>query len=99
MRRRIPKFKAVLSEGESYEMMLKIPELKEIVLEETLFAIKEGVDKKKKSTLLFELVDLNYYIELKKDNWKLSLENVLEFYVEREDYDKCVECRDLINKL
>jgi len=99
MRRRIPKFKAVLSEGESYEMMLKIPELKEIVLEETLFAIKEGVDKKKKSTLLFELVDLNYYIELKKDNWKSSLENVLEFYVEQEDYDKCVECRDLINKL
>jgi hypothetical protein len=99
MRRKIPKFKAVLSEGESYDMMLKIPGLKEVVIEETLFAIKEGINKKKKSTLLFELVDLNYYIELKKDNWRLSLENVLEFYVEREDYDKCVECRDLINKL
>lgn len=99
MGRKIPKFKAVLSEGESYEMILKIPELREVVIEETLFAIKEGINKKKKSTLLFELVDLNYYIELKKDNWRSSLENVLEFYVEREDYDKCVECRDLINKL
>lgn len=99
MRRRIPKFKAVLSEGESYDMMLKIPGLKEVVIEETLFAIKEGINKKKKSTLLFELVDLNYYIELKKDNWKSSLENVLEYYIEREDYDKCVECRDLMNKL
>jgi protein-arginine kinase activator protein McsA len=40
-----------------------------------------------------------YYIELKKDQWKISLEKALEYYVEKEEYDRCIECRDLINKL
>ena len=38
-------------------------------------------------------------VELEKNNWKPSLENALEYYIEREEYDKCVECRDLINQL
>lgn len=99
MKRKIPVFKVVASEGESYDKMLEIPELKDIVLEETLFAIKEGVSKKKKSILLFEVADSNYYIELEKDKWKPSLETVLKYYTEREEYDMCIECRDLINKL
>jgi hypothetical protein len=99
MKRKIPVFKVVASEGESYDRMLEIPELKDIVIEETLFAIKEGIDKRKKSILLFEIADSNYYIELEKDKWKLSLENVLDYYTEKEEYDMCIECRDLINKL
>jgi hypothetical protein len=99
MKRKIPVFKVITSEGESYDRMLEIPELKDIVIEETLFAIKEGIDKRKKSILLFEIADSNYYIELEKDKWKLSLENVLDYYTEKEEYDMCIECRDLINKL
>lgn len=99
MKRKIPVFKVVASEGESYDKMLEVPEIRDIVLEETLFAIKEGINKKKKSISLFEVADSNYYIELEKDKWKSSLETVLNYYAEREEYDMCIECRDLMNKL
>ena len=99
MKRKIPVFKINAKSGASFRLLTEIPELKNIVIEETLVAIKEGIKMNKKSIPLFEIAGSNCYVELKKDNWKSSLENVSEYYLEREDYDKCIECRDLIYKL
>lgn len=99
MRRKIPIFKVRMAPGASYEAMTRSPEIIQIVIDETVLAIKEGINKKKKSISLFEVADSEYYIELKKDNWKLSLEKALNYYLEREEYNKCAECRDLINQL
>ena len=99
MRRKIPVFRVSLPAGASYSILTKTPEIQQIVIEETIIAIKEGIDKKKNSISLFEVANSEYYIELVKDKWKPSLEHLLEYYLEREEYDKCIECRDLINKL
>jgi len=99
MRRKIPTFRVNLGPGTSYDMLTEVPEVIQVVLDETVFAIKEGIAKKKKSIPLFAVAGSEYYIELKKDQWKTSLEKALEYYVEREEYDRCIECRDLINKL
>ena len=99
MRRTIPVFRVYLPEGMSYDILAETPAIKQIVINETINAIKYGIDKKKKSISLFELADSEYYIELIKDKWKSSLEHALEYYIEKEEYDKCIECRDLINKL
>jgi len=99
MRRKIPVFRVHLPEGMSYSILTETPEIKQIVIDETINAIKDGISKNKKSISLFEVADSEYYIELSKDKWKLSLEHLLEYYVEKEEYDKCIECRDLINKL
>ena len=99
MRRKIPIFRVSLPPGVSYKAIAEIPEIIEVVLDETVFAIKEGIAKNKKSISLFEVANSEYYIELKKDKWKSSLEKALNYYIEREEYNKCVECRDLINQL
>ena len=99
MRRKIPIFSVNLPPGMSYKAITEIPEIVEVVLDETVFAIKEGIAKNKKSISLFKVANSEYYIELKKDKWKSSLEKALNYYIEREEYDKCVECRDLINQL
>lgn len=99
MKRKIPVFRVQLSPGTSYHMLTKVPEVVQVVIDETVFAIKEGINKNKKSTNLFEVANSDYYIELKKEQWKPSLEKALEYYIEREEYTKCAECRDLINKL
>ncbi len=39
------------------------------------------------------------YSELEKDKWQTSLETAIEYYAEKEEYDKCIECRDLITKI
>lgn len=99
MRRKIPVFRVQLSPGASYHMLTKVPEVVRVVIDETVFAIKEGLNKNKKSINLFEVANSDYYIELKKEKWKPSLEKALKYYIEKEEYTKCAECRDLINKL
>lgn len=97
--RRIPKFRVNLGPGASYDMLREVPEVIQVVIDETVVAIKEGIAKKKKSINLFEVTNSEYYIELKKEQWKSSLEKALEYYLEKEEYERCAECRDLINKL
>jgi len=99
MRRKVPVFRVNAKPGASYDKLTEVPGLKEVIIEETVIAIKDGIKKKKKSTPIFEIAGSDYYLELEKDKWKSSLENALVYYVEHEDYNKCIECRDLINQL
>ena len=99
MKRKVPVFRVNAKPGASYDVLAKVPGLKQVVIEETVLAIREGIRKKKKSIPLFEIAGSNCYLEIEKDKWKPSLESALEYYIEHEDYDKCIECRDLINQL
>jgi len=99
MRRKIPLFKVNMGPGGEYSQLTEIQEVRDAVMEETIYAIKDGIEKKKASISLFEVANSDYYIELSKENWKPALEHLIEFYAEKEDYDKCAEARDLINKL
>lgn len=97
--RKIPLFRVNAGPGTDYLQLTKIPEVRTAVLNESLVAIKEGISKNKKSISLFEIANSNYYIELDKTKWKSTLENLLEYFIQKEDYDKCIECRDLIKQL
>jgi len=99
MGRKIPLFRVSANPGASYDVLTEIPEVRDIVIEETVLAIKEGIKKKKKSIPIFEIAGSDCYLEIEKDKWKPSLENALNYYAESENYDKCIECRDLINQL
>ena len=99
MKRKVPVFRVNTKPGASYDVLAKVPGLKQVVIEETVLAIKEGIKKKKKSIPIFEIAGSDYYLEIEKDKWKSSLESAINYYVEHEDYDKCIECRDLISQL
>jgi len=98
-KRRIPTFRVSVMPDEDYSQILHIPEVKEAVMGEVLAAIKEGVKSKKKSIPLFSLANSEYYIELEKREWNTSLQRVLSYYENEEDYNKCIECRELLKKL
>ena len=99
MKRRIPVFKISLGDGATYEQVNTHPEIRRAVIEETIFAIKDGIKKKKKSISLFQIAGTTSYLELEKEKWQPTLENLLEHYVENEDYDRCIEIRDLIKQI
>ena len=99
MKRQIPVFRVNVQPGASYDQLHEIPEVKEVVIEEVIVAVREAIKRKKSSIELFEVANSDYYLELKKDQFKISLETALEYFVEKEEYDRCIECRDLINKL
>lgn len=96
-KRRIPVFKVSAAEGADYNKLANIPDIKKAVMDETLMSIKEAIKTKKKSISIFEISGTGYYIELNKEQFKSSLELAMEYYSEREEYDKCIECRDLKN--
>ena len=85
--------------GMSYDILTETPEVQKVVIDETVFAIKDGMGKNRKSIPLFEIDNSEFYIELERDKWKITLEKAIEYYAQEEDYNKCIECRDLINKL
>jgi hypothetical protein len=99
MKRQIPVFRVNVQPGASYDQLHEIPEVKEVVIEEVIVAVREAIRRKKSSIELFEVANSDYYLELKKDQFKISLETALEYFIEKEEYDRCIECRDLINKL
>lgn len=99
MRRKIPVFKVYVQPGASYEQLNDIPNIKEAVIGEVVSAVKEAVKYKKSNIELFDVADSDFYIQLNKDKFKSSLELALEYFIEKEEYDKCIECRDLIKKL
>jgi hypothetical protein len=99
MKRQIPVFRVNVQPGASYDQLHEIPEVKEVVIEDFIVAVREAIRRKKSSIELFEVANSDYYLELKKDQFKSSLETALEYFIEKEEYDRCIECRDLINKL
>ena len=99
MRRKVPTFKVHVGPGADYSQLKEFPEIQQAVREEAVYAIKDGIEKHKSTIILFEIADSDYCVELSKDKWKPTLENIIEYYAEREEYTKCAEARDLINKL
>ena len=99
MKRQIPVFRVSVQPGASYDQLHEIPEVKEVVIEEVIYAIKDAIKRKKSKIELFEVANSDYYLQLNKDKFKPSLEAAIEYFVEKEEYDRCIECRDLINKL
>jgi hypothetical protein len=98
-KRKIPIFKVVSNPGDSYDVLKTHPQVKNIVINELVIAIEEGIKKKKNSVTLFEIGGSDFVLELDKLNWTKSLQYVLEYFVEQEDYVNCIKIRDLINKI
>jgi hypothetical protein len=99
MRRKIPIFRVSMEKGAKYSQLKDIPGIKEAVIEETVYAIKYGIEKNKTTIPLFEVAHSDYYIDLAKKEWKSTLKHVIEYFIEKEEYKMCAEVRDLINKL
>ena len=99
MKRKIPVFTLNVQPGASYDQLHEIPEIKEVVIEEIVYAIKDAIKRKKSKIELFEVANSNFYIELKKEQFKSSLQSAIDYFLEKEEYDRCAECRDLINTI
>lgn len=99
MKRQIPVFRVHVQSGADYNQLHEIPEVKEVVIEEIVYAIKDAIKRKKSKIELFEVANSEYYIELKKEQFKLSLQSAINYFLEKEEYDRCIECRDLMNSI
>ena len=98
-KRKVPILQISLTANASYNEICDVPEFKDILMSETLIAIKEAVNSNKKYIDLFEISDSRKCIGFERKDWKGPLNKVMNHYSELEDYDKAIECRELIKKI
>ena len=89
MTRRIPIF----------EFNKELSSKKHQVYKSLIEGVSEAIKSNKKEVKLCEVKNSNTYITVEKENWKNSLDSALQFYINKEEYEKCSKIKDLIDKL
>ena len=69
------------------------------VYKEAIAGIKDAIQTKSKTAVLFELEKSEYYIELDKSDWKQALQSCIDKLIETEDYELCTLVKELIDKI
>ena len=61
--------------------------------------IAEGIKDNLESVNIAEIKNHDIILSVPKSEWKGGLENAMNYYIEKEEYEQCSKVRDLINKL
>ena len=72
---------------------------KRLMMKSMIDRITEGVELNLDSVNIAEIKNQNLILSLPKSEWKPGLEKAIDFYVEKEEYEKCSKIKDLIDQL
>ena len=89
MTRRIPIFEF------NEELSSKKPQVYKSLID----GVTEAIKTNKEIVKLCEVKNTNIFITVEKPEWKNSLDSALQYYVNKEEYEKCSKIKDLIDKL
>jgi hypothetical protein len=83
-----------------YQYISDLSETKALIFKNLIEAIEDGIEKNKKEASIF-MVDYDHYVSLNKNSWKSSLTAAIRYYSnsEKEEYEMCQKCVDLINRI
>ena len=71
---------------------------KQFILEDSFKTIEMALKNDLDKVELFNLFNLSLVVILKKSNYKDVLNNILEYYIDGEDYEKCSLIKNIITK-
>lgn len=69
------------------------------VYKETYLGIKDAIENKNKTAVLFELEKSDYFIEIEKPDWKQALQSCIDKFLETENYEECGKIKELMDKI
>ena len=61
--------------------------------------IAEGIEDNLESVNIAEIKNHDIILSVSKDEWKPGLENAMDYYIEREEYEECSKIKKLIEKI
>ena len=61
--------------------------------------IAEGIEYELESVNIAEIKNHDVIISVPKSEWKGGLENAMDYYIEKEEYEECSKIKSLIEKL
>ena len=72
---------------------------KPIMMKSLVLNIAEGIKDDSESGNVAEIKNYDIIISVPKSEWKGGLENAMDYYIEREEYEICSRIKKLIKKL
>ena len=72
---------------------------KRTVLRSLVENISIGVESNLESVNIAEIKNHDVIISVPKTEWKAGLENAMDYYIEREEYEECTKIKNLIEKI
>tara|TARA_B100000073_G_C23491973_1_gene476062 strand:- start:225 stop:506 length:282 start_codon:yes stop_codon:yes gene_type:complete len=78
---------------------LELKQKKRQVYTSLIEGVSEAIKTKKSEIRLCEVKHTNSYITVHKDMWSDSLAKAMDFYIQKEEYEKCSKIKKLIEKL
>lgn len=79
--------------------LLESNSLLEMIKKETPIAIEEAFRNNKTFATLFEVNGTGVYLDIPKQYWIAALETCIRFMIEKEDFEKCIPLRNLIEEI
>ena len=72
---------------------------KRIVLKSLVENISIGVESNLESVNIAEIKNHDVIVSVPKTEWKAGLEQAMDYYIEREEYEECSKIKKLIERL
>ena len=80
---------------EDFEAKAKKP----TVMKSLVSNIAEGIKDNLESVNVVEIKHTDIILSVPKSEWKGGLENAMNYYIEKEEYEECSKIKNLIEKL
>ena len=80
---------------EDFEAKAKKP----IMVKSLVSNIAKGVDLDLESVNIAEIKNHDIIISIPKSDWRGGLENAMNYYIEKEEYEECSKIKNLIEKI
>ncbi len=72
---------------------------KPVMMKSLVLNIAEGIEDKLESVNIAEIKNHDIIISVPKTEWKGGLENAMNYYIEKEEYEECSKIKKLIEKI
>ena len=72
---------------------------KPIMMKSLVVNIANGIKDDLESVNIAEIKNHDVIVSVPKTEWKVGLENAMDYYIKREEYEECSKIKKLINRL
>ena len=80
---------------EDFEAKAKKP----VMMKSLVKNIADGIESNLESVNIAEIKNRNLILSVPKAEWKAGLENAMDYYIKREEYEECSKIKNLIEKI
>lgn len=95
----IVKIQIEYNDKEDLKKIEENDDFRSFVYQKSLDIITQAIEDKKDKVELFNVINLSLIVEINSSEYESVLKKIQEHYIQSEDYDKCIEIQDIINKI